>query len=170
MTCAPMPQRRRATPGCQRGIAAIEFAGVCLLLFLLLYGLATFAAVLYTQQAVSRAAEDGARVVSMLPAAPVANDPLVRQVVYDSLAGSLITPSPQGSSTAARRAWLVAQIAPPTVSAVSAAALPGGVTAWTVGVSYPYAANRLLPSLPLIDASRWMPATLVAHATAVRQP
>ena len=45
----------------ERGVAAIEFALVFVLLFSVLYALATFGAVFYTQQAVTRAAEEGAR-------------------------------------------------------------------------------------------------------------
>ena len=50
----------------QLGIAAVEFALVFTLLFLALYGLITFGAVLYTQQVVARSAEDGARAVIRL--------------------------------------------------------------------------------------------------------
>ncbi|RYG05714.1 MAG: pilus assembly protein, partial [Burkholderiales bacterium] len=42
-------------------MAAVEFAAVFLVLFSVLYGITTFGAVLYTQQVVSRAAEEGAR-------------------------------------------------------------------------------------------------------------
>lgn len=49
----------------QRGIAAIEFAIVFMFLFALLYCIATFGTVLVTRHTLTRAAEDGARVVSM---------------------------------------------------------------------------------------------------------
>jgi hypothetical protein len=35
-----------------------------------------------------------------------------------------------------------------------------------VNVSYPYSANRLLPSLPLLDTSKWMPDQLQSRSTA----
>lgn len=57
---------RRRHSGCrQRGVAAIEFGLVLISLFALLYGIATFGAVLVTRHTLTRAAEDGARVVSM---------------------------------------------------------------------------------------------------------
>ena len=61
--------RRRTSKGgpkasLQRGVAAIEFALVFSVLFLAMYGIATFGAVFYIQQVVSRAAEDGARAIA----------------------------------------------------------------------------------------------------------
>lgn len=145
----------------QRGVAAIEFALVFLVLFLVMYGLATFGAVLYTQQAVSRSAEDGARAVALLNTVPATNDPRIQNVVYDSLAGSLVVPTGWNASLATRRSWIAAQV---TVAVTPTGTNPNANI--VVIVTYPYSANRLLPSLPLLDTSLWMPDQLTSRATA----
>ncbi|MCW5652847.1 TadE/TadG family type IV pilus assembly protein [Hydrogenophaga sp.] len=137
----------------QRGVAAIEFALVMLVLLLALYAVATFGAALYTQQAVARAAGEGARALHARTA--MATDD-VRNLVWDSLAESLVTPVAH-ASFADRRLWIAAQVT------VEVSGPPG---ATTVTVSYPYRVNRLLPSLPLLDGSRWMPDLLQGRATA----
>lgn len=136
----------------QRGVAAIEFAMVLLVLLLALYGMATFGAVLYTQQALVRAAADGARALQSHPSLGVAD---IRNVVWDSLSESLVTPH-QPANPVERRSWIATnvsvEVSAPTTSA-------------TVTVTYPYRTNRLLPSLPMLDASRWMPDNLMSRAT-----
>jgi Flp pilus assembly protein TadG len=146
----------------QRGVAAIEFALVFGVLFLGIYGLVTFSGVLYVQQVVSRAAEDGARASQMLPGsmAPADLQTTVRTAIYRSLALSMIAPASIGSSPSSKEDWLRQQMAdtPPEVT-VSAAHV-------AVKVSYPYRANPLLPPLPL--TSSWMPDRLLGKATAAR--
>jgi Flp pilus assembly protein TadG len=149
----------------QRGVAAVEFALVFTVLFLVTYGLATFGAVLYTQQAVSRSAEDGARTVALLNTAPTPNDSRILNVVYDSLAGSLVVPAASNASLATRRSWVAAQV---IVTVTPIGANPNASV--VVTVTYPYSANRLLPSLPLLDTSRWMPNQLKSQSTAALQP
>lgn len=136
----------------QRGVAAIETALVLLLFITLVYGIATFGAVFYTQQVVSRAAEDGARALTALNS-PFASGSVpgttgaVQSVVWDSMASSLIVPAASNGSAAARRSWLAANV--PVVVASN-----GLVT-----VSYPYAANRILNI-----SAPWEPATIVGRA------
>lgn len=136
----------------QRGVAAIETALVLSLFITLVYGIATFGAVFYTQQVVSRAAEDGARALTALNS-PFATGSVpgttsaVQGVVFDSMASSLIVPAGSNGSTATRRSWLAANV---TVT-VAASGL--------VSVSYPYSANRIL-NVP----APWEPATIVGHA------
>ncbi len=147
----------------QRGIAAIEFALVFMTLMFVLYGIATFGAALYVQQAVSRAAEDGARAAPllptlMLPASQAAAVEQIRGAVHDSLAGSLVAPAAASLTPAARRSWIASQV---TVTVATTLPLV------TVTVSYPYGRHRVLPSMPLFDASRWMPEALTSRATAV---
>ena len=149
----------------QRGVAAIEFALVFTILFLVMYGVATFGAVLYVQQAISRSAEDGARAVALMNAAPVANDSRIQNVVYDSLAGSLVVPASANGSMATRRSWIATQV---TVAVTPAGANPNASV--VVTVTYPYSANRLLPSLPFLDTSLWMPDKLRSRSTAAIQP
>jgi hypothetical protein len=97
----------------QRGVAAIEFALVFGVLFLGIYGLVTFSGVLYVQQVVSRAAEDGARASQMLPGsmAPADLQTTVRTAIYRSLAhgkqsffeGGLASPTNGGHSSRGHR-------------------------------------------------------------------
>lgn len=148
----------------QHGVAAIEFAFVLMVLLIAFYGIATFGLVLYTQQALARAAADGARAVQMFPQLRTATGTdlanartHIESVVWDSLSGSIIVPLAHSSTPASRRAWL-AQTMDVEVGTPSAAL--------TVTVTYPYAAGRLLPWVPMFDTSQWMPATLTSRATA----
>jgi len=151
-----------ATPRRQRGVAAIEFALIFGVLFLGIYGLITFCGVFYVQQAISRAAEDGARAAqtfrSDTPVAEVQAN--ARTAIYRSLALSMITPFSAGSLPSSKEAWLRANMAdlPPEVNLSSAEI--------AVKVSYPYRANPLLPPLPLTGS--WMPDRLLGKATATR--
>ncbi len=138
----------------QRGVAAIEFAFVFTALFLFMYGIVTFGAVLYTQQTIARAAEDGARAVLALSSNL---QPDIEAAVYASLASSLVFPPGTGVSRGDRLTWL--KQAPVNVSI-------SGSTNATITVSYPYGANPLLPTLPL--ASSWLPATLTGKAVVAR--
>ncbi|RYF62497.1 MAG: pilus assembly protein [Comamonadaceae bacterium] len=152
--------RRMASPLHQRGIASIEFAAVFSALFVLFYAIATFGALFFTQQLMARAAEDGVRAVAVLPNGP-APDPLrVRDVVFDALAGSPLVPASAGQTPASRRSWLAANL---QVAVTSSAA--GDVT---VQLVYSYSANPLMPSIALLDASRWVPDRLTQTATIAR--
>ncbi|MDP9902705.1 TadE/TadG family type IV pilus assembly protein [Variovorax ginsengisoli] len=136
------PSRQR-----QRGVAAIEFALIFSLLLAFIYGIATFGSVLYTQQAVSRAAEDGARAL-MAFNGPVtqATVTAVKGAVHDSLASSLIGP-PGTVTTAARKTWLESNL---TVQVN---------TNGLIRVIYPYSDNRMLN---LSEA--WVPDVIVGTA------
>ncbi|MNR27177.1 TadE-like protein [compost metagenome] len=146
----------------QRGVAAIEFALVFSVLFLGIYGLVTFCGVLYVQQVVSRAAEDGAR-AAQLVGKNIASADLqanIKTAIYRSLALSMITPVAAGSTPASKETWLRTAMAdtPPIVD------LPPGEV--EVKVSYPYRANPLVPPLPLTGS--WMPDRLSGKARATR--
>lgn len=152
----------RAVGRRQRGVAAIEFALVFGVLFLGIYGLVTFCGVLYVQQVISRAAEDGARAAqsfrSDTPAADLQTN--VRTAVYRSLALSMITPASEGAAPSSKEDWLRDKMAgtPPEVTVSS-----GEIA---VKVTYPYRANPLLPAVPLTGS--WMPEQLLGKATAAR--
>lgn len=127
--------RRRFRCELQRGIAAIEFAFVLSTLLLVLYGLVSFGAVLYAQQAISRAAEDGARALAGVnDPTETANIALIKNIVYASLATSLVTPADVGTTTAQRKTWLQNN---PNVSVT--VGISGLVT-----VSYPYRENPII--------------------------
>jgi Flp pilus assembly protein TadG len=133
-------------------------------LLLAFYGIATFGIVLYTQQALARAAADGARAVQMFPQLRTATGPelatakaRIETVVWDSLSGSVIVPLAHSDTPDKRRAWL-------TQTMSVNVATPD--TTLTVTVSFPYTAGRLLPWVPLFDTSQWLPGTLTSRATA----
>ena len=145
----------------QRGVAAIEFAFIFTVMLLVTYGITTFGAVLYTQQVVSRAAEDGARAVTMLPSKLVADDPKIQGAVYDSLAAALVVPIERSGNLADRLAWVK------TNTKVNIS-IGGTDRRATVSVVYDYSANRILPVLSLLDTDLWMPNNLIGQATAVQ--
>jgi Flp pilus assembly protein TadG len=152
MTRCTAGARRR-----QRGVAAIEFAVVFSVLFVLFYGIATFGALFYTQQLMARAAEDGARAVATLPNGAAPDAQRVRDVVFDAMAGSPLVPASANQNVASRRNWLAAH--------VEVGVTTSGTGDVTVRVSYRYSDNPLLPSITLLDASRWVPDRLVQTAT-----
>jgi len=143
-------------------VAAIEFAVVFSVLFLGIYGLISFGGVLYAQQIVSRAAEEGARAVQ-LARSGISSDDLQQNAitaVYQSLALSMIAPASVGTAPESKEIWLRSKMAttPPSVN------LSAGEVAVTV--TYPYSANPLLPALPF--SSGWMPDHLFGKATVAR--
>lgn len=103
----------------QHGVAAIEFGIVLVSLFALLYAIATFGAVLVTRHTLTRAAEDGARVVSMFRSP---TELQIQTVVKTSL-GSPLKDTPGLLVTA-----------------------PIGTDPVLVTVTYPYRDNALFPS------------------------
>lgn len=144
----------------QRGVAAIEFALVFSVLFLAIYGLITFGGVLYVQQVVARAAEDGARAAQLAQPNTTPEDlqASVLSAIYRSLALSSIAPASAGATNSSKEIWIRAKMleAPPEV------VISLGKVA--VRVTYPYKANPLLPPLPLTGS--WMPERLFGKATA----
>lgn len=124
----------------QRGVAAIEFALVLMALLLLLYGLATFALVIYTQHMLTRAAEDGARVVLLFNNV---TESQVRATVLESMSAPWNDASDLQVSS------------------------PMNTNPIVVTITYPYSTNALLPRLPL--TANWMiPETLRAHAVVLK--
>lgn len=143
------PRRIATASGRQRGIAAIEFAFVFLLLFIAMYGLVTFGAVFYTQQAISRAAEDGARAARLLPQPPSLAS--VCQAVSNSLASSLVPPLTCPSSAS-------------DLTSVSLTGCSPADASCAVTVTYRYGDNPILPLVSLFDTS-WVPPKLQSRAT-----
>jgi Flp pilus assembly protein TadG len=160
--------RRAVKRARQRGLAAIEFALTFTFLFLILYGLATFGAVFYTQQIVSRAAEDGVRAITAYRPTGTGTgtntlfESTVRTAIVDSLEQSLVVPL---TASANRRNWITQRV---TIAITGNGATGiGSSTQIAVTVTYPYNGDsRLLPSLPLLDTSRWMPEQLRGRASA----
>lgn len=160
-----MNHRRDGNP--QRGAAAVEFALALPIFMLLLWGLLSFAALFYTQLAVSRAAHDGARAAVLLPPSAGLVD-AVKGAVLDSLAATPVAASGQNGSFTSRRNWLASNVSDAIV--VNSEACDGS-TCITVRIDYPYGNGiRLLPtiSLPGLGMLSFIPDTLVAEAVVVR--
>jgi Flp pilus assembly pilin Flp len=158
-----------------RGAAAVEFALVFPVIFLLLYGLISFGAILYTQLAVSRAVSDGARAAALLPIPldeEVRDYELVRTQVIESLANSAIAPPASNASFALRRAWLESHVRARISIQEAECASTGGGTCATISLSFPYSdgdGTRLLPAInvPGIGGTEsWLPDALVSAAIA----
>ena len=154
----------------QHGAAAMEFALVLPIFLLILYGLITFGAAFYTQLAISRAVEDGARAAIQ----PGITDDLIKSEVINSLAASSIAPRAHNTNFTARRDWLNTQVKPSRVIVVHNAACNGASSSGAVSITvdFPYdnaAGTRILPSIaiPAVgDFDGWMPKKLVSCATA----
>lgn len=130
------------------GAVAVEFALVFVIFFSLFYAIVAYGMVLALQQALTMAAEEGARAV--VQDSP---DDATRIARANAMAKGLLM------------SWLPEKGI--TVNTARVACPEGSVTAETrcmlVEVSYNYAANPIVPSLPLLGIK--IPATLGAKAT-----
>ncbi|MGQ0529071.1 MAG: TadE/TadG family type IV pilus assembly protein [Panacagrimonas sp.] len=151
----------------------MEFALVFPVVFLMLYGLITFGAVLYTQMAVARAVTDGARAVQLLPALTdaVARKTSIEDEIIESLAASAIAPSNVNQTLESRRGWMAANVR--SRITVTEAGCVGDIvgTCATITLAFPYGdadGTRIFPSItfPGIGGTEtWIPDSLVSKAT-----
>ncbi|SEQ88508.1 Flp pilus assembly protein TadG [Solimonas aquatica] len=152
----------------QAGAAALEFALVLPIFVAMLYGLINLGLVYYTQLAVSRAAEDGARAVDFLSNS--SDYTSVKNEVLNSLANSIVAPAASNGSYATRRSWLASNVLP-QISVDSSLSCAGVAASGSlrVRVVYPYstsAGTRLLPTitLPGVGSDIGVPSTLIGCA------
>lgn len=142
MTSAERGFRSRAG-GRQRGAAAIEFALVFIIFFLVLYGIISYGVVFAIQHSLTHAANEGARAA-------------VKDV------GSMAERVALASTTASNAvAWLGTRAPAPAVT-LPACPNPGFVCI-RVALTYNYAANPIVP--PIAGLGLVLPATLSAQAT-----
>lgn len=147
-----------ATGKTQRGVAAIEFALVFPVFFMLLYGILTYCLIFVAQQSLALAAEEGARAALRYAATPAARGTTACAVATQAV-GWL--GSANISCTAAVTPTCSVPPAVPAVACVAAgAAYPIKVT-----VSYPYGTQPLVPFLLGTLMSVAVPATLGSSAT-----
>ncbi len=159
----------------QSGAAVVEFAFVLPVLVLILWGLATFGSLFYTQMTLSRAAADGVRSLGFVnglsdfDSVPASVKTTVQLEVVQSLALSLIAPLGLGDYSS-RLAWMEENVLPQVT--VDQGACGGGEAvagALRVRVVYPYENLRILPPIELPMIGRldgFMPQTLTGCATA----
>ncbi|MCY1239346.1 hypothetical protein D9M72_521380 [compost metagenome] len=108
---------------------------------------------------VSRAAEDGARAIASSFGSSAFGDierNQIKNTVVSSLSAALIVPN----SVADSRQWIVDHVSINPKVVESGSERTGVVT-----VTYRYSENRLLPSIPFLDISLWMPDHLTGQAT-----
>lgn len=150
------PRRR------QRGVAAIEFAIVFLLFFILVWGILTFGFVFAAQQTLTLAAENGARAALHYQAG-----------AQDVGSATALRSAAAQQATAKSLAWL--QKFNPLYYPQAAVTVQGGtcaydaaLTCFTVSVSYPYAQHPLIPSMPALGLL--VPQTLHGYAAMQMDP
>lgn len=143
-----MPPQRR-----QRGIAAIEFAFIFPIFFLIFYGIVTYGVIFVAQQSITMAAEEGARAALRYAANPDDRETNAKNAAT-------------GNGSAA--AWLNANnrlVFEPTAQKCTYDASPTQSNCYTVKVSYNYRQNPLIPLLlgPLMGFA--VPEKLSSSAT-----
>lgn len=139
----------------QRGVAAIEFALVFPVFFILLYGIVTYCLIFVAQQSLALAAEEGARAALRYAPTPAARGTTACAVATQSV-------SWLGTTNIACVAFITPTCsAPPVAPCVTAgAAYPIKVT-----VTYPYSAQPLVPLLLGSLMNVAVPTTLGSSAT-----
>ncbi|SDV51153.1 TadE family protein [Chitinasiproducens palmae] len=142
-------RRGEGSEGSERGVAALEFALVFPLLFLLTYGLMTFGLILITQHTLTLAAAEGARAALRYSTDPGAAACAAANQATHWLAGDLLD--------------CVAQKPAPTVCPYDSTRQCMRVT-----VIYPYGTRPLVPTLPLIGLA--LPNELRASAMVQLEP
>lgn len=138
----------------QRGTAAVEFALVFPLFFVVLYGIVTFSLIFVAQQNLTLAAEEGARAALNYQQA--------------SSVGAALTARAKAACSAATN--MIATM----VSSATCVATPAtcnynaAMDCMNVTLTYDYASNPLIPGLPLMNVV--MPASLVSSAMVQLNP
>lgn len=148
-----LPFRHRS----QRGIAAVEFALIFPLFFVLLYAIVTYGMIFLAQQTLTAAAAEGARAALVYQNAGSPDAALTARAKQAcSRASSIVT-------------WLAGTTCTRTVNTA-----PGGCTDNTamdciqITLNYPYAAKPLMPILPFMGVA--VPQSLAAEATVQIDP
>lgn len=157
---AYQPVLRRAMRGAfsrsrrERGTAAVEFALVFPLFFVVLYGIVTFSLIFVAQQNLTLAAEEGARAALNYQSAT-------------STAGALAARSSAACTTAA--GMVTSLISSATcVSSSNPCSYDATMDCIMVTLTYNYASKPLVPNLPLTNFV--LPASLVSSATVQLNP
>nr|WP_175772370.1 TadE/TadG family type IV pilus assembly protein [Paraburkholderia phenazinium] len=138
----------------ERGTAAVEFALVFPLFFVILYGIVTYSVIFVAQQNLTLAAEEGARAALNYQAAT-------------STANALAARSSAACTTA--KGMVTSLISTATcVSSSSPCSYDATMDCVIVTLSYNYAGKPLVPSLPLTNFV--LPASLASSATVQLNP
>ncbi len=141
-------RRARVLAGSERGAAAVEFALIAPLLIILVFGIISYGYMLSFRQGMSQGASEGARAGAVWAAAYQTTQDAARIAAATTQINNALTSYGVSCSSGA-------------VCAVTIGAC-GTAKCVTVKVSYPYAAEPLTPSFPLVP----LPDTLTYTATA----
>jgi Flp pilus assembly protein TadG len=138
----------------QRGVAAVEFALVFPLFFVVLYGIVSFSLIFVAQQNLTLAAEEGARAALNYQQAASVNAALTARANAACSAATNMIATIVSSATC---------VATPTTCSYNAA-----MDCVNVTLTYNYASNPLIPNLPLMNTV--MPASLASSAMVQLNP
>ncbi|MET3621914.1 TadE/TadG family type IV pilus assembly protein [Burkholderia ambifaria] len=150
----------------QRGVAAVEFAVVFPLFFLIFYAIVTFGMVFVIQQSLTFAASEGARAALNYTSAPC--DRLVvsaRNAVTQALAGSPWSQNVKFAAQVSTSVPVPTSTPGVTCSATSFASTSTSSFNVMVTTTYSYAANPLIPWIFIFNAPQ-----LQSSATVQVQP
>ncbi|WP_347554364.1 TadE/TadG family type IV pilus assembly protein [Robbsia sp. KACC 23696] len=140
-------RRRRLDRRGQRGVAAVEFALVFPVVFLLVYGLITWALILLAQQTLTLAVGEGARAALRYSTSPV------------TAACSAVN----NATT-----WLGSTACVASTPSATACPYLSTQSCLKVTASYNYASKPLVPTLPFLNLV--LPATLTASTIVQLEP
>ncbi|MGF6723006.1 Flp pilus assembly protein TadG [Paraburkholderia sp. GAS41] len=138
----------------ERGTAAVEFAMVFPLFFVILYGIITYSLIFVAQQNLTLAAEEGARAALNYQVASSVGNALAARTSAACTAAKGVVTSLISSTTC--------------VSSSAPCSYDGTMDCVNVTLTYNYAGKPLVPTLPL--ASFVLPASLVSNATVQLNP
>lgn len=128
----------------QRGAAAIEFALVFVLFFMVLYGAIAYGMVFAVKHSITQAASEGAR------------------AALQDVTGGLPARLAVAQTTAANAISWLGTLAPTPVVDTDCVATTASLTCLKVTITYDYAANPIIPAIPGLGIA--LPDNLVAQA------
>ncbi|NML32264.1 TadE/TadG family type IV pilus assembly protein [Paraburkholderia antibiotica] len=151
---ARMPRANPARARAQRGIAAMEFALVFPLFFLILYAIVTYSLILVAQQNLTLAASEGARAALNWQSNSSMSDALSKRATAACNAANLVA---------------VTLVQSMQCTTTTTACGPGNaMQCINVSLSFNYRAHPLVPTLPLLGLT--VPNTLSGNATVQLNP
>ncbi|MGF7134226.1 Flp pilus assembly protein TadG [Paraburkholderia sp. EB58] len=149
LTRGRLPRRLR-----ERGTAAVEFAMIFPLYFMILYAIVTFSVIYVAQQNLTLAAEEGARAaLNYQTATSTANALAARAAAACTAASNMVTSLISSANCAS--SWTTCSY-DATMDCVK------------VTLTYNYASSPLVPNIPLVNFA--LPASLVSSAMVQLNP
>lgn len=160
MTRSRIPATLERLRHCERGSSAVEFAIVFPVFFLIFYAIVTYGVIFAAQQSLTLIAEESARTSLKYVAMPAGTTPDAAIAKRASAACNY------ANSATALLHWssTVAQC----VATPAACTYDSSMRCIQVVMTYNYASNPLVPSLPLLDLTT--PPTLSAQAMVQLNP